>query len=344
MIDGVEAFTGAPVIGEIILVTREALDVNKLCTTLHLHRYYKKPLHPKCFHCAHHYAELKQWVFVDTPMALSSGKHSFVFSTRLENDLPSSLCTPLIDFTYELSAELTLCTGTSVRWNRSLPVKRSLYRSDDLQNITFSFPEARMDADLRMKQVIEPNGINSVWLSLSVTKNHPERGKYIWEPTKVEWKFEETVEATLGTCTNHSEDQENALNSRKQTVTHTLAKGRIHSGWRSSQGTQGSSSTLKFEYGPISEMATKRKTTYACDGVINNLLAISHALVVEISLSAITMLLDESAGSLASNSSRIIRLRRPVVITEPRNYLESVEDALPRYSNEQLDLPAYEEP
>ncbi|CAG9957064.1 unnamed protein product [Clonostachys rosea f. rosea IK726] len=278
MIDGVEAFTGAPVIGEIILVTREALDVNKLCTTLHLHRYYKKPLHPKCFHCAHHYAELKQWV------------------------------------------------------------------SDDLQNITFSFPEARMDADLRMKQVIEPNGINSVWLSLSVTKNHPERGKYIWEPTKVEWKFEETVEATLGTCTNHSEDQENALNSRKQTVTHTLAKGRIHSGWRSSQGTQGSSSTLKFEYGPISEMATKRKTTYACDGVINNLLAISHALVVEISLSAITMLLDESAGSLASNSSRIIRLRRPVVITEPRNYLESVEDALPRYSNEQLDLPAYEEP
>ncbi|CAH0045640.1 unnamed protein product [Clonostachys solani] len=278
LIDGVEAFTGAPVIGEIILDNREALDVNKFCTTLHLHRYYKNPLHPRCFHCAHHYVELKQWV------------------------------------------------------------------SGDLQNVTFSFPDASIDADLRMKQVIEPNGINSVWLSLSAIKNLPERGKYIWEPTKVEWKFEETIEATLGTCTTHSEDQDNAPNSRKQTVTHTLAKGRIHSGWRSGQGAQGSSSTLKFEYGPISEVATKRKTTFACDEAINNMLTVSHALVVEISLSAVTMLLDEAAGSLASNSSRIIRLRRPVVITEPRNDLESVDDTLPRYTNVQLDLPAYEEP
>ncbi|CAH0022410.1 unnamed protein product [Clonostachys rhizophaga] len=268
LLEGVEAFTGAPVIGETILDTREALDVNKLCTTLHLHRYYKKPIHPKCFHCAHHYAELKQWVF----------------------------------------------------------------------------PEARMDAALRMKQVIEPNSINSVWLSLSAIKNHPERGTYIWEPTKVEWKLEETVVATLGICSNHSEDQKNAPDTQKQTVTHTLAKGRIHSGWKSSQGAQGFSSTLKFEYGPISEVATKRKTTYACDEAINNTLAISHALIVEISLSAVTMLLDEAAGSVASNSSRNIRLRRPVVITEPRNDLESVDDALPRYSNEQLDLPAYEEP
>lgn len=173
LVDGVEAFTGAPVIGEVILDTREALDVNKLCTTLHLHCSYRKPLHPKCFHCAHHYAELKQWVFVDGPMALSSGKHSFVFSTRLENDLPSSLCTPLVDFAYELSVELTLGTGTSVRWNKSFPAKRSLCRSGDLQTDTFSFPKARVDAGLRMRQVIEPNGINSVWLSLSAIKNHP---------------------------------------------------------------------------------------------------------------------------------------------------------------------------
>lgn len=341
LIEGVEAFTGAPVVGEIVLDVSEGIDVENFSAALYLHRCHKRPLHSGCLGCTHDYLELKRWSYINSSLTLAGGKYSFAFSVRLNNDLPSLLDTPLVAFTYELRAELKLTSGKLMSWEKNLDVRRSLCGPGILYDIPLSFPEARMAACLSMKRVIEPDGTNTVRLSLHEMKRQSGGGTFAWEVSRMEWKFEETVEATVGPCASHLGNGENGADGRRQTVTHSLAKGRIRSGWRSGQGVHGLFSTVEFEYGPISTISAKRETTYACDETIRSTLRVSHALVVEVSLMTATWMLDEPTGSVSSNNSRTIRIRRPVVLTERRDDVESVEETLPAYTDAQVDPPAY---
>lgn len=341
LIDDVEAFTGAPIIGEIVLDTRDALEVESFSAALNLHRYDKRPLHPRCSDCTHDYLELKRWIFMDSSATLADGKHSFTFSVRLNNDLPSSLDTPLVAFTYELRAELVLATGELVKWEKNFDVRRSLCQPGLPHDFPLSFAEPRTDARLSMKRVIHPDEISKVRFRLCVIKTQPGGGICAWELTSVKWRLEEMVETKLTLCVRHTEDEGNLTNRGRQTTTHILGKGRMNSGWRSGQGVQGIFTALEFEYGPISKMASKRKTTYACDETINNTLKVSHALIIEISLQTVTMMRDEPVSSSASNRARLIRIRRPVILTRHREDLESVEETLPVYTDIQLDPPAY---
>ncbi|KAH7166600.1 hypothetical protein EDB81DRAFT_782480 [Dactylonectria macrodidyma] len=340
-IDDVEAFTGAPIIGDIVLHIRESHEVESFSVALNLHRYDKRPLRPNCSDCTHDYLELKRWVFMDSSATLADGKHSFTFSVRLNNNVPSSLDTPLVAFTYELRAELVLATGELMKWGKNFDVRRSLCEPGLPHDFPLSFPEPRTDACLSMKRVIHPDEISKVRLRLCVIKAQPGGGICAWELTSVKWRLEELVETKLTLCVRHIEDEGNLPNRGRQTTTHILGKGRMRSGWRSGQGEQGIFAALEFEYGPISKMALKLKTTYACDETINNTLKVSHAFVIEILLQTVTMMIDESVSSSASNRTRLIRIRRPVILTWHREDLESVEETLPAYTDIQVDPPAY---
>ncbi|KAF5683506.1 LDB19 [Fusarium circinatum] len=265
--------TGTPLIGEAILDTTKDLDVKSFSVTLRLHHHYKKPLRPNCPDCAHHYVQLQRWAFIDRRIMPANGRYPFMFTTRLDNDTPPSVTTPLLDLT------------------------------------------------------------------------HGQGEIYAWEAIGVEWRVKEHVDAPLGICARHAE-QDSEPTIRRQSVSHIIAKGRPRNEWRPSWSDQETTSTLSFEYGPIATMIAKRNKSCVCEEASNSVLKISHDLVLEVPLSALTMPSDKADNTAASNSSRKIRIRRPVILTECQdnasdNTFENLGETLPGYTRMESDLPAY---
>ncbi|KAF5643429.1 LMBR1 domain protein [Fusarium tjaetaba] len=334
--------TGTPLIGEAILDVRKDLDVKSFSVTLRLHHYYKKPLRTNCPDCAHHYVHLQRWTFIDRRVMPSDGKYPFMFTTRLDNDTPPSVTTPLLDLTYELSAELILATGETITWNQNIEVKRSLYRPQVVRESSMRISGTPLNARLSSEQIIRLDKKVKVDFSLSKPR-HGGGEIYAWEAIGVEWRLEEHVEAPLGICARHAEQEPT---NHRQSVSHIVAKGQPRKEWRPSQSDQETTSTLSFEYGPIATMVAKRSKSCVCEEASNTALKLSHDFVLEVSLSAVTMPSDKADNTSASNSSRKIRIRRPVILTERQdntfdNTFENLGETLPVYTRTESDLPAY---
>lgn len=342
LLESSELSTGTPLIGEAILDTRKDLDVKSFHVTLRLHRHYKKPLRPNCPDCAHDYVQLQRWIFIDSKPMPANGKYPFMFTTRLDNDTPPSVTTSLLDLTYELSAELILATGEPIIWKHNLEVKRSLYRPEILRDDSLRISGTPLNARLSSEQIIRLDKKTHVDFSLSQTRHGKGRDIYAWEALGVEWRLEERIEGPLGICARHADEEEGEPGSRRQSVCHTIAKGRPPNEWKTFQSDQETTSTLSFEYGPVAKMITKRNKSCACEEASNSALRISHDFVLEVSLSAVTMTSDEPAVSVASNSSRMIRIHRRVILTERQdNSFENLSETLPVYTSIESDLPAY---
>ncbi|KAF5648030.1 LMBR1 domain protein [Fusarium sp. NRRL 52700] len=342
ILESSELSAGTPLIGEVILDTRKDLDVKSFSVTLRLHHHYKKPLRPNCTDCAHHYVQLQRWTFIDTRLMPADGKYPFMFTTRLDNDTPPSVTTPLLDITYELSAELILATGEPIKWNQNIEVKRSLYRPDVLRESSLRISETPLNARLSLEQVIRLDKKVNVDFSLSKPR-HGQSEIYAWEAIGVEWRIEEHVEAPRGICARHAESEPTI---QRQSVSHIIAKGRPRNEWRPSQSDLETTSTLSFEYGPIATMIAKRNKSCVCEEASNSALKISHNFVLDVPLSAVTMPSDKADNTAASNSSRRIRIRRPVILTECQdntfdNAFENLGETLPAYTRIESDLPAY---
>ncbi|KAF5602492.1 LMBR1 domain-containing protein [Fusarium pseudocircinatum] len=345
VLESSELSTGTPLIGEAILDTRRDLDVKSFSVTLRRHHHYKKPLRPNCPDCAHHYVQLQRWTFIDTRIMPADGKYPFMFSMRLDNDTPPSVTTPLLDLTYEVSAELILATGEPITWNQNIDVKRSLYRPQVLRESSMRISGTPLNARLSSEQIIRLD--KKVKVDFSLSKPRHGRGEiYAWEAIGVEWRIEEHVEAPRGICARHAEQEDSEPTIHRQSVSHIIAKGRPHNEWNASQSYQETTSTLSFEYGPIAAMVAKRSKSCVCEEASNTALKISHDFVLEVSLSAVTMPSDKADNTAASNSSRKIRIRRPVILTECQdntldNSFENLGEALPAYTRIESDLPAY---
>ncbi|KAF5973801.1 LMBR1 domain-containing protein [Fusarium bulbicola] len=337
--------TGTPLTGEAILETTKDLDVKSFSVTLRLHHHYKKPLRPNCSDCAHHYVQLQRWTFIDRRIMPANGKYPFMFTTRLDNDTPPSVTTPLLDLTYELSAELILTTGEPIIWNQNIEVKRSLYRPQILRESSMRISETPLNARLSSEQIIRLD--KKVNVDFSLSKPRHGRGEiYAWEAIGVEWRVEEHVEAPRGICARHAEQEDSEPTTHRQSVSHIIAKGRPRNEWRPSWSDQETTSTLNFEYGPIATMIAKRNKSCVCEEASNSALKVSHDFVLEVPLSAVTMPSDKADNTAASNSSRKIRIRRPVILTERQddtldNTFENLGETLPVYTRTESDLPAY---
>ncbi|VZH87949.1 unnamed protein product [Fusarium fujikuroi] len=193
ILESSELSPGTPLIGEAILDTRKDLDIKIFHLTLRLHRHYKKPLRSNCPDCAHDYVQLQRWTFVQSEILSANGKYPFMFTARLDNDTPPSVTTPLLDLTYELTAELILATGEPVVWKHRLEVKRLLYRPEILRVISLAIPGTPLNARLSSEQIIRLNKKTQVDFSLSKSR-HGQGGEiYAWEAMGVEWRLEERV-------------------------------------------------------------------------------------------------------------------------------------------------------
>lgn len=346
ILESSELSPGTPLIGEAILETRKDLDIKRFHLALRLHRHYKKPLRSNCLDCAHDYVQLQRWTFVESEILPGNGKHPFMFTARLDNNTPPSVATPLLDLTYELTAELVLATGEPIVWKHNLEVKRLLYRPEILRVISLAISRTPLNARLSSEQIIRLNKKTQVEFSLSKNR-HGQGGEiYAWEAIGVEWRLEERVEAPLGICERHADQDESESSRQRQSVSHTIAKGRPRNEWKVFQSDQETTSTISFEYGPIAKMIAKRHKSCACEEASNSTLRISHDFVLEVSLSAVTMTFDKTADTAAFNSSRIIRIRRPVIMTECQdntfdNVFENLGEVLPVYTRVESDLPVY---
>ncbi|KAF4494305.1 LDB19 [Fusarium agapanthi] len=322
--------TGTPLIGEAILDTTKDLDVKSFSVTLRLHHHYKKPLRPNCPDCAHHYVQLQRWTFIDRRIIPANEKYPFMFTTRLDNDTPPSVTTPLLDLTYELSAELILATGEPIIWNQNIEVKRSLYRPQVLRESSLRISGTPLNARLSSEQIIRLD--KKVNVDFSLSKPRHGRGEiYAWEAIGVEWRLEEHVEGPLGICARHAEQEDSERTIRRQSVSHIIAKGRPRNGWRASQSDQETTSTLSFEYGPIETMIAKRNKSCVCEEASNSALKISHDFVLEVSF------IQQFSEDKNSSTSHLTKRQDDT----SDNTFENLGETLPVYTRTESDLPAY---
>lgn len=362
--------TGALVSGTMIIdVKEEMVELDTFNAALNIHISHKRPYQNHCPECANQYTELQAWTFLAHPTVLHRGHHVFPFSTLLDGHLPASMSSSFMSIAYEFKAEAVVAprslptpsSPSAVKFERTLPVKRSLPGSEVPHHSVRLFPPTNIKSSVHYDTVIHPTGSNKVTLKLDGLMNLNDKTKTldIWKLKKVTWKLEELTKTIAPACEKHShgaqpipsnssssEDDESATPKKglARSEVRLLGEKNLHEGWKSDYtGTDGTVD-MEFDY-MVNQRCRKGQLKYAADSKSRDGTEITHSLLIELVVSKEFAPEGRPHQSAQTGTGRILRMHFGVVLTEhPGLGVSWDEEAPPVYQDVPPSPPQYELP
>ncbi|KAH7629380.1 hypothetical protein B0T09DRAFT_266580 [Sordaria sp. MPI-SDFR-AT-0083] len=365
-----ETSTGALVSGQIFLNVKEdhdLLDVESINATLQIHVTQKRPFTHHCHDCTHQYTEIKKWQFLDHPLVLAKGRHSFPFSVLLEGHLPASMDAPLASIAYELKAEaVTKVNGTlqpAIKFEKVLDVKRSLGSSEVPHHSIRVFPPTNIKANVHYPHHIHPTGTNTLQIRLDgIARLNPKVGTMeYWKLKKLTWRLEEMSKSLAPACDKHapklpvppapaaegSDAQPQPPKGLPRTETRIIGEKTIFSGWKSSYSSATDSHIeLELDY----HLSKSHSSPAVCDtrwttpGTSTSSHEVSHQLMVEMVVSQEWAPVGKPNLVTHTGVGRILRMHFSSILTERGGIGISWDnEAPPIYQDVPESPPAYSE-
>ncbi|KAK3301664.1 uncharacterized protein B0T15DRAFT_320628 [Chaetomium strumarium] len=345
-----ERSSGALVSGQLFLNIREdGLEIDSFHATLSIHVTQKKPFATHCNECTHQYTELKRWEFLQNPLLMSKGEHSFPFSVLLEGHLPSTMDSPLVSISYEFKAEALPrsngCPLAPIKLEKVLDVKRSLPTSETPHHSVRVFPPTNIKASAHYPHVIHPIGSNTLSLRLDgIAKFNPKVNTVeYWKLKKLTWKLEETTKTIAPACERHSpklDDGAEEQQSKKGVVrseTRVIGEKTLFSGWKSNY-TSATDSIVELEL----DYSLAKNAKYACDTKSRDGTEVTHQLMVEMVVSQEWAPVNKPSLVTHTGIGRILRMHFGCVLTERAGIGISWDnEAPPIYQDVPPSPPAY---
>ncbi|KAK3494117.1 uncharacterized protein B0T23DRAFT_403157 [Neurospora hispaniola] len=363
-----ESSTGALVSGQIFLNIKDdhdLLDVESINATLQIHVTQKRPFTHHCHDCTHQYTELKKWQFLDHPLVLAKGQHSFPFSVLLDGHLPASMDGPLASIAYEFKAEaLTKVNGTLqpvIKLEKVLDVKRSLATSEVPHHSIRVFPPTNIKANVHYPHHIHPTGTNTLQIRLDgIARLNPKVGTMeYWKLKKLTWRLEEISKSLAPACEKHapklpvppspaegSDGQPQQPKGLPRTETRIIGEKTIFSGWKSSYSSATDSHIeLELDYFISKSHASPAvcDTRWTAPGTSTSH-EVSHQLMVEMVVSQEWAPVGKPNLVTHTGVGRILRMHFSSILTERGGIGISWDnEAPPIYQDVPESPPAYSE-
>lgn len=363
-----ESSTGALVSGQIFLNIKDdhdLLDVESINATLQIHVTQKRPFTHHCHDCTHQYTELKKWQFLDHPLVLAKGQHSFPFSVLLDGHLPASMDGPLASIAYEFKAEaLTKVNGTLqpvIKLEKVLDVKRSLATSEVPHHSIRVFPPTNIKANVHYPHHIHPTGTNTLQIRLDgIARLNLKVGTMeYWKLKKLTWRLEEISKSLAPACEKHapklpvpptpaegSDSQPQQPKGLPRTETRIIGEKTIFSGWKSSYSSATDSHIeLELDYFISKSHASPAvcDTRWTAPGTSTSH-EVSHQLMVEMVVSQEWAPVGKPNLVTHTGVGRILRMHFSSILTERGGIGISWDnEAPPIYQDVPESPPAYSE-
>ncbi|KAH8902877.1 hypothetical protein BR93DRAFT_886120 [Coniochaeta sp. PMI_546] len=351
-----ENSSGALVSGQLYLDVRkeEGLELESFDATLNIHVVQKRPYVAHCHECTNQYTELKKWVFLERPLVLAKGKHSFPFSILLEGHLPTSMDGSLVSIAYEFKAEAVPKSDSSshstIKLEKTLDVKRSLPEQETPHHSVRVFPPTNIKASVHYPQAIHPIGNNTLSLRLDGLAKHNPKPNTIeyWKLKKLTWRLEETAKTIAPACAKHTpkepkdggaEDQQPAKKGLPRSDTRVIGEKTLFSGWKSNYGSVSDSAVeLELEY------FLSKHTKYNCNTKSRDGTEVTHQLMVEMVVSQEWAPVTKPNLVTQTGVGRILRMHFQTVLTERAGLGISWDnEAPPVYQDVPPSPPSYSE-
>ncbi|OIW22781.1 hypothetical protein CONLIGDRAFT_586634 [Coniochaeta ligniaria NRRL 30616] len=321
-----ENSSGALVSGQLYLDVRkeEGIELESFDATLNIHVVQKRPYVAHCNDCTNQYTELKKWIFLERPLVLAKGKHSFPFSILLEGHLPTSMDGTLVSIAYEFKAEAVPKSDSSshpvIRLEKTLDVKRSLPEHETPHHSVRVFPPTNIKASVHYPQAIHAIGNNTLSLRLDGLAKHnpkPNTVEY-WKLKKLTWRLEETAKTIAPACAKHTPKEpkegtaeQPAKKGLPRTDSRVIGEKTVFSGWKSNYNSVTDSAVeLELDYF-LSKHAKYNCNTKSRDGT-----EVTHQLMVEMVVSQEWAPLSKPTMVTQTGVGRILRMHFQTVLTE----------------------------
>ncbi|KAL2129194.1 hypothetical protein VTI74DRAFT_8095 [Chaetomium olivicolor] len=319
-----ENSTGALLSGQLFLSIREdELEIESLNAWLNIRVTQKKPFANHCPECTSEVTEVKKWEFLQHPLVMAKGEHSFPFSVLLEGHLPATMDSPLVSISYEFKAEaIPRSKGPALaplKLEKLLDVKRSLPTSETPHHSVRVFPPTNIKASAQYPHVIHPIGSYTLALRLDgIAKlNAKVNTVEYWKLKKLTWKLEETTRTIAPACGRHSprlgetaEEQQNRKGVIR-TDTRVIGEKTLFSGWKSNY-TSANDSTVELEL----EYSLAKNAKYACDSKSRDGTEVTHQLMLEMVVSQEWAPVNKPTLVTHTGVGRILRMHFGTILTE----------------------------
>ncbi|PFH58567.1 hypothetical protein XA68_13493 [Ophiocordyceps unilateralis] len=313
---GPDESTGALVSGQMLMdVKEDSVDIESFIATLSLQVTQKRPFQGHCCDCQRQKTELKTWRLLAHPTnttTLRRGRHLFPFSALLDGRLPACLDSSVLVIEYAFKAEAILVrsNGSSratVRFGRSLDVKRSLPEPLYPHHSVRVFPPTNIKASAHYSSVIHPTGSNQLTLKLDglMSRNVKAGTVDIWRLKKVTWRLEETIK-TRG----RGKKRIFRVNTR------ALGEKQLHDGWKSDFSGLDGTVDMEFNFGVPVCKPHSRDPPYACDTKTRDGTEVTHSLLIELIVSKEFAPDGKPHLATQTGTGRILRMHFAVVMTE----------------------------
>lgn len=350
-----EDSTGALITGQMFLdVKEEAVEIGSFSASLKLHVFQKRPFQSHCTDCQNQYTELQAWQLLAHPTTLRKGRHAYPFSILLAGHLPATMDTPLAAISYEFKADAYVTRGINsasgtcapVRFERTIPVKRSLPENEIPHHSVRVFPPTNIKASAHYNNVIHPTGTNSVSLRLDGLMSRNEKAKTIdfWRLKKVTWRLEETIKTVAPACERHApaQAQDPEKKGLPRNEVRVLGEKHLHEGWKSDfTGTDGKVE-MEFDYFANQYKSHSKELKYACDTKSHDGIEVTHSLLIELVVSREYAPEGKPQLATQTGTGRILRMHYGVVMTDHAGMGVSWDnEAPPVYQDVPPSPPAY---
>jgi hypothetical protein len=350
-----EDSTGALVSGLMYLdVKADLVDVEFFNATLNLHVNHRQAFYGNCQDCRHQYTELAHWNLLGHPTQLSKGRHQYPFSVLLPGHLPASMSTPLITIAYDFTAEAIVTpspvTGpaTAVKFEKTIPVKRSIPEPDLPHHSVRVFPPTNIKASAHYAGVIHPTGVNKLNLRLDglTSLNEGAQTLEMWKLKKLTWKLEETIKTIAPACEKHipavAPGEDEAKKGATRSDTRTIGEKHLHDGWKSSYTSTDGNVEMELDYNITQFRAYSRDPKHACDVKTSDGTEVTHSLLVELVVSKEFAPEGKPHMATQTGTGRILRMHFAVVMTDyPGLGVSWDNEAPPVYQDVPPSPPAY---
>jgi hypothetical protein len=350
-----EDSTGALITGQMFLdVKEEAVEIGSFSASLKLHVFQKRPFQSHCTDCQNQYTELQAWQLLAHPTTLRKGRHAYPFSILLGGHLPATMDTPLAAISYEFKADAYVTRGINstsgtcapVRFERTIPVKRSLPENEIPHHSVRVFPPTNIKASAHYNNVIHPTGTNTVNLRLDGLMSRNEKAKTIdfWRLKKVTWRLEETIKTVAPACERHApaQAQDPEKKGLPRNEVRVLGEKHLHEGWKSDfTGTDGKVE-MEFDYFANQYKSHSKELKYACDTKSHDGIEVTHSLLIELVVSREYAPEGKPQLATQTGTGRILRMHYGVVMTDHAGMGVSWDnEAPPVYQDVPPSPPAY---
>jgi hypothetical protein len=319
-----ENSSGALVSGQLYLDIKkeEGIEFESFDAALNIHVVQKRPYVAHCPECTNQYTELKKWLFLERPLLLAKGKHSFPFSILLEGHLPISMDGALGSIAYEFKAEAVPKSDSShpIKLEKTLDVKRSLPEQETPHHSVRVFPPTNIKASVHYPQAIHAIGNNTLSLRLDGLAKHnpkPNTVEY-WKLKKLTWRLEEVSKTIAPACAKHAPKEpkdgsaeQAAKKGLPRSDTRVIGEKTLFSGWKSNYGSV-SDSLVEMEL----DYFLSKHAKYNCNTKSRDGTEVTHQLMVEMVVSQEWAPLSKPNLLTQTGVGRILRMHFQTVLTE----------------------------